>query len=380
MPHLSRFLLLAAALLPALHATAPAAATAEAARIARVENGLLPPARIAGTPPETWTIPARMAFYQVPGVSIALINHGAIEWARGYGMTNSKAPSPVTPDTPFHAGVLREPVLDIAILTLAEAGQLTVHSYIGDLIKSPKFYANMVGSAKFSALLLNRVLHPLEMRATAFDPNPSIGLQTTPSDLARFALALQQAYTGHPGPLSRASAEAMLTRRDSPGDLGLELKGAGADFSFRRGDHSENACSFLVAFPRTGQGAVVMINSGAGVMLAGEILRAIACEYAWPDYQVVEKATVALAPAAFDNFAGIYERDDTVLRIFREGGRFYLKPRSQPRLEIFPRSDHEFFLLDEADTFSFERNAEGIVTHFIRRHPGGGPQVFRRAD
>ena len=69
------------------------------ARIARVEQGLLPsspdwwsPAPWSGNviakgqPDPGMKLADRMAFHQVPGVTSAVINNGAVEWARGYGV------------------------------------------------------------------------------------------------------------------------------------------------------------------------------------------------------------------------------------------------------------------------------------------------------
>src|SRR5262245_63960285 len=52
-----------------------------AARIERVEHGLLPPAVVKGETPGRMTLADRMKFYKTPGVSIAVINDGRIEWA-----------------------------------------------------------------------------------------------------------------------------------------------------------------------------------------------------------------------------------------------------------------------------------------------------------
>src|ERR671930_34603 len=54
-------------------------------RIQRVEGGLLPDIVIAGRPAEHFKIDERMRFYKTPGVSVAVVNNGMIEWARGYG-------------------------------------------------------------------------------------------------------------------------------------------------------------------------------------------------------------------------------------------------------------------------------------------------------
>lgn len=56
-------------------------------RISRVENGLLPAVLIKGEPVTTMKLDERMKFYHVKGVSIAVINNGKIEWAKGYGVS-----------------------------------------------------------------------------------------------------------------------------------------------------------------------------------------------------------------------------------------------------------------------------------------------------
>src|SRR5262245_64159973 len=71
-------------------ALAVASASAQGAneveeRIRRVENGLLPAVMIKGQPAEM-KLADRMKFYRIPGVSVAVINNGSVEWARGFGV------------------------------------------------------------------------------------------------------------------------------------------------------------------------------------------------------------------------------------------------------------------------------------------------------
>src|ERR1044072_2464755 len=77
-------------------------------RIENVENGLLPPAVVKGEAPARMRLADRMQFYKTPGVSIALINDGKIEWARGYGVLEAGGKEIVTPDTPVPGGGIRK--------------------------------------------------------------------------------------------------------------------------------------------------------------------------------------------------------------------------------------------------------------------------------
>src|SRR5262249_6477446 len=82
-------------------------------RITRVESGLAPRVFPEGQPIK-WTLRERMTHYRVPGVSIAVINDGRIEWARGYGTLESGGSTPVDADTVFQAASISKPVSALA--------------------------------------------------------------------------------------------------------------------------------------------------------------------------------------------------------------------------------------------------------------------------
>ena len=51
-------------------------------RIDRIENGLREPVAVRGAPARTMRLVDRMRDLHVPGVSIAVIDHGRIAWTR----------------------------------------------------------------------------------------------------------------------------------------------------------------------------------------------------------------------------------------------------------------------------------------------------------
>lgn len=120
--------LLAIAALPLLFSTAVHARQdgAIAMRISHVENGLLPASAVEGAPLQGMPLAERMAALKVPGISIALINHGAIEWARGYGWADVAAGRRVTEHTRFQAGSISKPLTAMAALSLVQAGKLSL--------------------------------------------------------------------------------------------------------------------------------------------------------------------------------------------------------------------------------------------------------------
>jgi CubicO group peptidase (beta-lactamase class C family) len=466
--------------LPALFAwplcPSAAAQNAEtpAARIQRVESGLLPAVVVKGH-----TQPARlaeqMAKYNVPGLSVAVIQDGQLAWAKGYGVSAAGGAAPITPETLFQAASLSKPVAALAALALVEQGRLsldedvnaklkawqvpdneftkeqkvtlrrllshnaglTVHGFRGyasdeavpgvvqilngekpansapvrvDLAPGSKWrYAgggytvmqqllvDVTGQA-FPQLLRALVLDKIGMKQSSYEqPLPAAradqaalghratgvvvkgnwhtypemaaaGLWTTPSDLARFAIELQQAYAGKSSKvISPALAKQMLTTQAGAYGLGLGVAGAGRTLSFSHGGSNEGFKCVLVAFAATGQGAVVMTNGDQGGRLGEEVLRAIAREYGWPARQASEREPVKVDPAVYAEYVGEYEfRPGQTRKIVQENGKLLLVAGPGARFELFPASAARYFIESDAGIWhQFNRNAGGQVSELV---------------
>jgi hypothetical protein len=111
--------------------------------IKRVETGLINPVYLEGD--STWTIEARMKHYHVPGVSIAVINNGKLEWSKTYGVMDEKTKQPVTKETLFQAGSISKPVAAYAALKLTEEGKIDLigNCQTTNLLKTKKLHSNI---------------------------------------------------------------------------------------------------------------------------------------------------------------------------------------------------------------------------------------------
>ena len=349
-----------------------------------------------------------MAFYKVPGVSIAVINNGRLEWARGYGVLEAGSSQSVTTATLFQACSISKPIAAMAALELVEQGRLDLDEDINNKLNSWKMPENdftkeqkvtlrrllthtagttVTGLRGYAAdeqiptlqqilegvkpanseaitvdavpgtrwrysgggfivlqQLLTDVLHKpfpeimdelvlqkLQMKQSTYQqPLPtglrtraakahqtdgqkikgnwfiypemaSGGMWTTPSDLTRIVIELQQAIAGRSNRiLSRKMANEMLSdqMRDFPvavvsqrygrpirnQGLGFRLEGEGRSARFSHHGGNTGYRCFIVAYNHLGQGAIVMTNSDNGAELVQEIVRSIAKEYEWPDY------------------------------------------------------------------------------------------------
>ncbi len=103
-------------------------------RIARVERGLMRSIALADQPVPRFTIEERMIAYRTPGVSVAVLHHGAIEWAKGYGVRRAGRPDRVDSTTLFQAASISKPVAAAAALRLVDAGRLTLDADINSVL------------------------------------------------------------------------------------------------------------------------------------------------------------------------------------------------------------------------------------------------------
>jgi CubicO group peptidase (beta-lactamase class C family) len=116
-------------------------------RIARIQNGLTPGVLVKGEPYPTVKLADRMEQLHVPGVSIAFIHAGKVEWARGFGVISVGGP-PVTTGTLFQAASISKPVAAMAVLRLVESGKLNLDTDVNQYLRSWKVPSNQFTDQK----------------------------------------------------------------------------------------------------------------------------------------------------------------------------------------------------------------------------------------
>ena len=126
--------ILAFALLASLAPWATAQLLDESARIARVEQGLLPPVVTDRTKP--MRLADRMRHYAVPAVSVAVVDGGRIVWAHAWGLAQVGQAEAVTTDTLFQAASISKPVTALGAFKLMDQGKLTLDGDVNAVLKS----------------------------------------------------------------------------------------------------------------------------------------------------------------------------------------------------------------------------------------------------
>ncbi|HUQ82084.1 MAG TPA: serine hydrolase domain-containing protein [Gemmatimonadaceae bacterium] len=118
--------------------SAASSAVPDSVRIGRVMAGLRPLVEVVGRPPVQWQLAERMAYYNVPGISIAVVHNGKLAWARGVGVKQAGTSDSVTPTTLFQAASISKPVTATGMLRLMERGTLDLDADVNTYLKSWK--------------------------------------------------------------------------------------------------------------------------------------------------------------------------------------------------------------------------------------------------
>jgi CubicO group peptidase (beta-lactamase class C family) len=247
-----------------------------------------------------------------------------------------------------------------------DAGQAYEYSNAGyDLLG---LVEEKVGGTDYETLLKSRILGPLRMehtrmgdsladqdrRAALYDSHlhpvprspPGLlpgaeGLSSTANDL----LNVLAANLGLPSsPLSPAMADMIRTQRPTRYP---QLKAAigwhvatlhGVDIVFENGQ-TEGSRAFIGFAPKSRVGVVVLSN-------AANTIDDIGVHILDPESPLRHlHREVAVNPAVFDNYLGLYRVGDTFsLIVSRDENRLFVQGFGQPRAELFSEGDGRFFL------------------------------------
>jgi len=83
-----------------------------------------------------------MDHYDVPGVSIAVIDNGEIKWAKGYGIANTIEGQEVLTKTLFQAGSISKPLAALSVLKLKEDGKIELDEDVNNYLIDWKIQEN----------------------------------------------------------------------------------------------------------------------------------------------------------------------------------------------------------------------------------------------
>ena len=191
------------------------------------------------------------------------------------------------------------------------------------------------------------------------------GLWTTATDLARFAIEVQQALAGKSSKvISQAMARQMLTVEKDDYALGLGISGIGAARTFGHNGRDEGFDALMRAFAESGQGLVVMINANDNSGMMNRIVGFVGRKYGWPSPSTTAPAaTKAVAlTVPLEPVTGRYElTNNNMLTLVAQGTSLFTAVNGLVDEEFLFMGGDRFGSTQRNVSFQIARNAAGHV-------------------
>ena len=219
-------------------------------------------------------------------------------------------------------------------------------------------------------------------------------MQTTLGDFTRFMRAVMQGKR-----LRKATRELMLspqirilskhqfltlerqtTEKNRPirlsYGLGWGLYWTPYGKAFFKEGHDEGFRNYTVIFDQQKAGIVIMTNSSNGEGIFRDLLETLLkntfTPIEWegftpyselpPRKPLKEHKQVAVEPKTLDGYVGRYRIPGAILTVTREGSRMFFQENDDPKVEIFPESERQFFSKVADDVITFQVDSQGRAT------------------
>ena len=339
---------------------------------------------------KAWKLPSNALTKATPVTARHLLTHTAGTTVHGFGGYPTGSPVPTLVQLLDGEQPANSPPVRVDLKPGTE------RRYSGGGISIVQMAMVEIMGAPYPEILESLVLNPLKMTNSTFaQPLPAAllgkaaaghlgdgsvvptkrhvypemaaaGLWTTPSDLARFLIALS---AGRKGDGSVISKEVAMNMTDpavpatGPGaEIGISmfLFQQGGQWMFGHGGANEGFRCNAMASRDGGFGVVVMTNSDNGSALAEEIERALFARPGWPSEDPIERVAIddelrKQLPGRFTMGPG------NPLEIAIEAKRIELRLPFRPAVELVPIAGSEFISLDDGARVRFGPEGRNLI-------------------
>lgn len=254
----------------------------------------------------TWKVPENEFTKEKKVTLRGILSHSAgltVPRFPGYGVDSSMPSLLQILDgaKPANTSAIRVDIVPGSKMRYSSGGYVVLQQLIIDVTGQsfPKFmYANVLKPLGMTNSTYEQPLPPELVARTAagyysndkavegrwhiYPEMAAAGLWTTASDLARFAIGIQEAVAEKSNPvISQPMARQMLARQKDNVGLGLFLQGRGKGLAFMHKGRDEGFDAEMLAFADTGNGVAIMINANDRSGVCEEIIAAVGKEYHW---------------------------------------------------------------------------------------------------
>lgn len=228
-----------------------------------------------------------------------------------------------------------------------------------------RYHTNVSAAYDAEGKIIDGLWHNYPEQAAA-------GLWTTPTDLAKYCIEIQQILKGKENSvLSKETVEQMLTKHKNNWGLGPSLQWDADSLVFRHGGKNAGFTNSLISFANRGKAVIVMTNADNGGKLIGEILKSISNYYNWniSNPRIVE--TISLPEEQLTKLIGKYKLDFQVpdignyfIEVKVDGGKLIVNDSNSKETTILTAlKENKFIDLDSGQEIKFqlENDTTGLL-------------------
>jgi len=370
-----------------------------------VEQGKLTLDADVNTKLTSWKVPDN-AFTQDKKVTVrGILSHTAGLSVSGFPGYTSSAPKPtllqvLNGEAPANTAPVRVETIPGSVWNYSGGGYTVLQQLIVDVTGQPfpDFMRDTVltpsgmnDSAYAQPLPVNKI--PLAAtghysnrdavvgRAHTYPEMAAAGLWTTPSDLARFVIGVQQSLAGTSNPIiSAAMTREMLTAQKNTG-LGFFLDGTGKRQKFSHSGRNEGFDTFMSATAETGRGAIIMINTNDNSKMLTRMMMSIAKSYKWLE-AVTDAANdpkpIKASAVALMRFSGRYELGNgATLALSQEKGQLWKMTDGLPDEVYVPIAPTRFYSPSSREQLAFTADDTGFASSVVLKSEGEAQNAVR---
>jgi CubicO group peptidase (beta-lactamase class C family) len=220
---------------------------------------------------------------------------------------------------------------------------------------------------------------PIRGNYHIYPEQAAAGLWTTPTDLAKYIIAIQQAYEGKAVKvLNQATVKQMFTVR-AGNDVGLGVFISKPDSVFYFSHDGVNAgfrARYVGSF-EGGNGVVVMVNSNNDGVIS-ELINSVAKVYGFKGLYHPNIKTLVTVPAdVLKSYTGKFLiGPPRTLTITEDGGLLFAQAIGDIKRELYPQAVNHFFFRDLPYELEFNKDTDG-KQHLIFYGDGGKMELKR---
>jgi CubicO group peptidase (beta-lactamase class C family) len=196
------------------------------------------------------------------------------------------------------------------------------------------------------------------------------GLWTTPTDICKYIIEMQQAYQGKSSKvLNLEMVKLHLTPYKDDAAMGTFIQNRNGEKYFVHSASNEGFTGYFLGGLTNGKGVALFVNSEDGYVLL-ELLNSIALVYNWAGFTKPEQiTTVAVHDTITSKYVGDYITDGIFSEVKKEkDGLYYWIDGVNSKMHFTSPTDFRNIEFPSAKTFIFD-NA-GTVTGFSRTSNG----------